>query len=489
MEINSFITNYNNLSAQEKKSGILEILKSEDYLNALYAQKDSCDVRVCMRIFADMSNRAQEFIIQNRDSFLELLKHEDPKVRMHTAQIIGNNCPKDNLEDLISAILCEQTMFTLPSYILAIGNAKNTRAKNFLENWKVRSDLDKHIDEENAALHKALANFVVQKKANVRILPTDIILLTTPNMNVTYTALTKAGYQPKKYGKYIAVTGVEDYYDLLKQRTFLNAYILLGKCKTQDLATFLHSKEKAIYTRTGVKNFRIEVLSVMHQVRLDIIKQCVSNLNTLINTPSAYSMEIVFDIDDDEAVVLLNPLVDKRFAYRKKAISASINPGVAACICAYASPYFDEDARVLDNFCGSGTMLFERGHYPHHTLTGADININAVEAAEENNKFSNIKAQFHHIDALKFTNKRYDEIISNMPFGLRVGSHGQNEKLYKAYFSLLPSILTEKGVVILFTHEKKLTEGLIKAGNYNLLKRATFDAGGLYPAVYIFKLA
>lgn len=75
-----------------------------------------------------------------------------------------------------------------------------------------------------------------------------------------------------------------------------------------------------------------------------------------------------------------------------------------------------------------------------------------------------------------------------MPFGLRVGTHTQNERLYKAYFRILPEILTDKGIAVLYTHEKNLLEGLIKStGAFEVLKRATFDAGGLYPAVYVLK--
>ena len=95
---------------------------------------------------------------------------------------------------------------------------------------------------------------------------------------------------------------------------------------------------------------------------------------------------------------------------------------------------------------------------------------------------------FHYIDCLKFTAKKYDEVIVNMPFGLRVGNHSRNERLYRSYFSILPDILTEEGLAVLYTHEKQLTERLIRNnGRFQTLKRTTFDAGGLYPAVYVLR--
>ena len=44
------------------------------------------------------------------------------------------------------AIMHEQTMFALPSYLLAIGRAKNDQAA-LLDSYQLRSDLDKHREE------------------------------------------------------------------------------------------------------------------------------------------------------------------------------------------------------------------------------------------------------------------------------------------------------------------------------------------------------
>lgn len=486
-EITEFVKNYNDLPAADRKEGIAELLKKGD-LQKVYAQIKSGNARAALRIFADMGPRAREVVLNNIDGLLKLLRDADPKVRMLAAQVIGNTCAADYLDELIEGVMHEQTVFALPSYLLAIGRAKSDRAKRFLESYQLRSDLEKHRDDENAALNKALANFVMRTKARVRVLPSDVIVLASPNLNVTYSQCREAGLTPRKFGKYIAVTSLADFYDIYKLRAYTDAYIYLGSSPVSDLPAFLSQREAAVMQRTGVTGYRLEVRSVAHEVRIDIIKKCVAAMNKLVNTPSSYSVEIMIEIDGDSAQVFLNPLTDNRFDYRKKAISASINPGVAASVCAYASEFFNPDARVLDNFCGSGTMLYERGFYPHHSLTGADINMTAIEAAKENSRYAHVHPQFHYIDALKFTAKKYDEIIVNMPFGLRVGNHSHNERLYKAYFRILPEILTDKGIAVLYTHEKALTENLIRNGSsFEVLKRATFDAGGLYPAVYVLR--
>jgi len=487
MNVEELLQHYSSLPAPDRHMKLKELIKAGK-LQEVMRHAHSGHARTATRILADADDRISEFIQLHIKDTLKLLETDDPKVRMHTAQIIGNNCASDYLDELIDALNREDTMYALPSYLLAIGKAKNIRAKHFLEHYNPRSELDKHLFEEKAALAKALANFAAREKVQVRILPSDVVALSTPNLNVTYTQCQNLGLRPQKFGKYIALTKLKDFYDIYKVRAFCHAYLYLGKCSVADLPSFIAKRENAIVQRTGAKNFRLEVKSVTHKVRLDVIQACVGACKTLQNSPSAYSIELLLEIKDNTADVFLNPLVDERFFYRKKSISASIAPGVAACVCAYASEYFDPDASVLDNFCGSGTMLFERGYYPHHRLTGVDLNQKAIEAANENNKTSFASVQFHHMDALRFTARQYDEIITNLPFGMRVGNHAKNEQLYPALFRVLPSLLKPGGIAVLYTHEKTLTARLIQqSGQFELLKRATFEAGGLYPAVFIIR--
>ena len=127
--------------------------------------------------------------------------------------------------------------------------------------------------EEKAALDKALGGFIIRKKARVRILPSDIVLLASPNPNVTYSQCADAGLSPKKLGRYIAVSGLSDFYDIYQLRAYTDAYIYLGSSPVAELPAFLAQRERAILQRTGVTGYRLEVRSVTHQVRLDIIKK------------------------------------------------------------------------------------------------------------------------------------------------------------------------------------------------------------------------
>lgn len=444
--------------------------------------------RSATRILADYGSRGAAFIKKHENETLLLLNNSDPKVRMNAAELIGATIAADHVDDLAAALDREETMYVRPSLLLAIGSAKNAAAENYLRNYSIRSDLEKHIMEERQALTKALANFVKKETPHVRILPTDILMVSTPNVGVTLDAFARAGMKAKKFGAYVAVSGLKNFYDIYRVRAYITAYIYLGSSEIDKVPELLASREKAIFQRTHVKGFRLEVQNVSHEERLKIIRKCLEKIELLENTPSNYSVEVLIDVTDNKARLFLDPLVDPRYSYRRKSVPASINPGVAACVVSYASDYFSGDARVLDDFCGAGTLLFERGYYPYYTLTGVDINVKAIEAAKENSIYAQVHPQFHLVDALKFTAKRYSEVLTNMPFGHRVGSHEANERLYDRYFHVLPDILTDHGIAVLYTHEKRLTEKLIDASEaLEPLKRTTFDAGGLYPAVYVLR--
>ena len=159
MNIQNFIETYHELPAAERKEGLSYIHK-EGKLQTVFNQAKGANTRAALRVIADMGARAADFTKENIGNILKLLRSDDPKVRMHAAQIIGNSCANEYLDELIDAIMHEQTMFALPSYLLAIGSAKNDRAKRFLDSYQLRSDLEKHRLEEKAALSKALASFV-----------------------------------------------------------------------------------------------------------------------------------------------------------------------------------------------------------------------------------------------------------------------------------------------------------------------------------------
>jgi 23S rRNA G2445 N2-methylase RlmL len=483
MDIEIKLTEYNQLNSEEKKQAVRDIFEAgaEKLLPAFKGELS----RIALRVVADAGRGAAGFVRKNSGVFIDQLHSDDPKVRMLAAEVLGS--AGGFSKELVTACHAEQTMFAIPSMLLAVGAQKTDYAKRYLENYTVRSDHEKHIREEKLALQKALANFVERRPTQIRIAPSDVLALSCPNTAVTLAEAKQKDLRARKSGDFILVSSLIRYMDIFALRTFSAAYLLLGTCTRENLTKKLSSVEEAILARMNVTNYRLEVSGVSHQERIAYVKESVAALPRLVNTPSSYSFELRLQVNGNKIILLLDPLLDTRFSYRKRAVSAAISPAVAASVCYAAQPYFNPEARVLDNFCGSGTMLFERSFYPHASLIGVDISLNAITSAKENEGRLKAGAKFFHMDALRFTDRKFDEVICNMPFGLRVGTHARNKELYEAYMAILPRIMEEGGHAFLYTVEKQLLEDTVRRRGYKIVSKKTFSAGGLYPTLYILK--
>ncbi len=213
----------------------------------------------------------------------------------------------------------------------------------------------------------------------------------------------------------------------------------------------------------------------------------------LVNVPSAYEAELRVEPRGSfcGVWVRLYTAPDRRFAYRKGTVAASIHPSTAAGVVRLAAPFLKPGARVLDPCCGSGTMLIERALYsPCRELTGIDIFRQAVEIARKNVKAAGLAAEFIAKDCLKYEARgRYDEVIGNLPFGNRVGTHAGNEKLYRALLDKITEWLKEGGIAVLYTQELKLLSDEImkRRQALRLLRHVRTEAGGLEPGIFILQ--
>jgi 23S rRNA G2445 N2-methylase RlmL len=169
-----------------------------------------------------------------------------------------------------------------------------------------------------------------------------------------------------------------------------------------------------------------------------------------------------------------------------------MNPAVAAAVLHFAQEHLSVNARVIDPCCGSGTFLIERGLLsPCASLTGVDIAHHAIDIARENTALSGVNAKYTVNDILRFECHRpYDELISNLPFGNRVGDHSSCEKLYKGLLDKLPQLVKKGGTAILYTMEFTLLKRLIRERSafLELVSQARTEAGGLTPMIFILKV-
>ena len=92
---------------------------------------------------------------------------------------------------------------------------------------------------------------------------------------------------------------------------------------------------------------------------------------------------------------------------------------------------------VRDPFCGAGTVLIERAHLGRYAmLLGSDRDAAALAAARTNvgSRYKPIQLENWDAGALPLGDSSVNKIVTNLPWGLRYGSHGENRKLYPLWF-------------------------------------------------------
>jgi 23S rRNA G2445 N2-methylase RlmL len=154
-------------------------------------------------------------------------------------------------------------------------------------------------------------------------------------------------------------------------------------------------------------------------------------------------------------------------AYKTDHRPASLRPSLAAAMVRVSKPRAGD--RFCDPMCGAGTILAERAlQGPFAELIGGDIDRDALQAAAAN--LMHVPAigrqQVLHLwDAcsLPFRSHSLDAIVSNLPFGVQLGSHADNVTLYTHFFDETVRCLRPGGRAVLLSGEKALVRDLLRA--------------------------
>jgi 23S rRNA G2445 N2-methylase RlmL len=213
----------------------------------------------------------------------------------------------------------------------------------------------------------------------------------------------------------------------------------------------------------------------------------------LKNSPSSYEVEIrIIETNNLCSVyVKLYSFKDNRFSYRKNDIATSINPVTAAIVAKSIEKWLTPSAKVIDPFCGTGTMLIERAKLQEfETLTGVDIFRTAISAAEINSKSANLNIDLIAEDILEYVpTDLFDELITNMPFDNKSTTHNKYSELYSEFVTKIPSLVKPGGMAFVYTIEKQLfREVLADDLQLELIQEIKIESGRLTPHVFVLKV-
>ena len=440
---------------------------------------------------------------------------ESPKLRRNACRLIGMLSDSENDASLlIDRLDKEGTRFVRPSLLLALGAIGGEAAEKALSDYSPAEPKDaseeKHYREETDALKQARAACVKHVKHPFTGLGerTDIELRAPQNLSYRLAAeLRDLGLEPRNVTPSSLRVFTDDLTGLFACRCFTEALFPVPAkgvaAEPAAIAARFREFVPDFMARTHGGEppcrYRIETEGEPPTERTAFKKALRDALDCaeLLNAPSDYEIELRCSFDGGLRLYLkLFTLEDPRFAYRRESIPASMNPATAAAVLRFAEDFLTVNARVIDPCCGSGTLLIERGLLsPCDSLTGVDISHRAIDAARTNaeaaaEQLGVKQARFVVNDILRFEAKRpYDELISNLPFGNRVGNHESCERLYRGLVERLPKLVKKGGVAVLYTMEFTLLKRLVRERkDLEILRTERTEAGGLTPMIMVLRV-
>lgn len=436
--------------------------------------------------------------------FISLLDSEDAKARKNAALILGELEDETLLEVLYRAYEKEEQLFVRSAYLIAMNNYdyreyldKLKERLSFLMAKTVAEEESKHIREEASLLRNMIVKYEKPKKHRFTAFhkPADIILITNRHHKAAVAAQISGGKVTEIGGGLRIRT--QDLEEILPVRTYQE--LLFPVVVDEDVvaepqaiaeklagAGILQMLE-SMHEGPAPFYFRLEIRSRMDLEKKSAFAKRLSAAleektgRKLINSTSNYEVEIrLIENKNGRFYVLLKlfTIKDKRFDYRKETVAASIHPVTAALVVELAKNYMKEGAQILDPFCGVGTMLIERNRAVSASpIYGIDSYGEAIEKARKNSMDENVLINYINRDFFDFRHDYlFDEIITNMPSSSGSTTELDLDTLYKKFFKKAEEVLTDSGIIIMYSGEKNLVKKYLRLHkNLKLLREFLMD--------------
>ncbi len=487
----------------------------EDIVNGIEVRQNLSLLR--QELKDSHEKRALLYFLSGDYSVLEgLLVHEDPKIRKNVALIMGALGDKRLLKPLYEAYEKEETLFVKSSYLLSIKEydfreyvPKFRQRLEELSRKELTLDNKKHLTEEMRALSDLLIiqEGVKHHKFTGMDKSSELILLTNRNYIHEIMAELPVDITAKAFSAGIMLT-TDSLEEIRKLRYYeellfvvsgmktcpMNAEEAARKIAEADLVKFMmdrHEGNAPFYFRIECKsNLPLDKKSMFTKKLSSELERLTKR--QLINSTSNYEFEIRLIENKTgcfNVLLKLYTLEDRRFTYRKEVLATSIRPVNAALTCFLASDYIIEDAKVLDPFCGTGTMLIERHKFRKaNTTYGIDLFGEAIDKAKVNTEIAHQIIHYINRDFFDFKHDYlFDEIITNMPFVIGKSNREDIVVLYDRFFEKAKLHLEPNGIVILYSHNQDLVRRFSLKYGYNIKEeREISKKAGTY--VYVLSI-
>lgn len=175
--------------------------------------------------------------------------------------------------------------------------------------------------------------------------------------------------------------------------------------------------------------------------------------------------------------------------WRVAKVAAGINPALAEIMCELAE-IKDGDV-ILDPFCGAGVIpISALLNHKAQTAIAADIDGFATNCTRKNGLAAGLGKELivitSDIAKLILGNQSIDSIISNLPFGIRTGSHKENIYSYQALSKKAKLWLKPNRKIVLLSQEINLVKETF--ADYKLVRDLPIYHRGINPHIFIYQL-
>lgn len=174
--------------------------------------------------------------------------------------------------------------------------------------------------------------------------------------------------------------------------------------------------------------------------------------------------------------------------WKIESVSAGLNPSLAYILCMIAD--FQKSDILCDPFCGASTIpITALKYFGVKRVLCSDISGSAIEKSLKNFQNANIpKGRYRvfrsDIGKIKLNKQNIDKVVTNLPFGIRVGDHERNIEVYSNFEKLVSRVLRRKGKIVVLTQEKVLLRKVFEKNKWKVKSITRINEGGLYPEVF-----
>lgn len=243
-----------------------------------------------------------------------------------------------------------------------------------------------------------------------------------------------------------------------------------------------------MHTFRIVTSFENQLVSVNKTLKQKLEK-VLAKLSKLQVEKSKSDVEFWFLFRSEGVCYFLKRLT-KHTAYDKILAKGELHPELAYMMCKLSQPKHTDV--VLDPFCGSGAIPFQRcKKFPFSKILAFDVKKDAVATAKKKLKnCQNVSTLQLDVENLlsKVEKASVDAIITDPPWGVFEELKGGVEKFYAAFVEKFKKVLKDGGHMIVLTAKKEeFTKILSTHKNLKLLNVYNILVSGKKAAIYQIK--